>query len=108
MGEVRYKFGSRKGASIMHKNHKYHTNYIYIIYNLHGLSPRANYTDRAIAACQRSKCQLFADRGCRLVIVTDHHGRILGFLDRRYIYIYIYIYYNINCLNYAQTKHNRT
>jgi hypothetical protein len=25
---------------------------------LHGLSPRANYTDRATAACQRSDCQL--------------------------------------------------
>jgi hypothetical protein len=30
---------------------------------LHGLSPRANYTDRATAACRRSDCQLFADRG---------------------------------------------
>jgi hypothetical protein len=26
---------------------------------LHGLSPRANYTDRATAACRRSDCQLF-------------------------------------------------
>jgi hypothetical protein len=25
---------------------------------LHGLSPRANYTDRAHAACRRSECQL--------------------------------------------------
>jgi hypothetical protein len=25
---------------------------------LHGLSPRANYTDRAAAACRRSDCQL--------------------------------------------------
>jgi hypothetical protein len=24
---------------------------------LHGLSPRANYTDRATAACRRSDCQ---------------------------------------------------
>jgi hypothetical protein len=24
---------------------------------LHGLSPRANYTDRATAACRRSECQ---------------------------------------------------
>jgi hypothetical protein len=31
--------------------------------NFHGLSPRANYTDRATAACRRSDCQLFADRG---------------------------------------------
>jgi hypothetical protein len=25
---------------------------------IHGLSPRANYTDRATAACRRSDCQL--------------------------------------------------
>jgi hypothetical protein len=49
---------------------------------LHGLSPRANYTDRATAACRRSECQLFADRGCHVVSVTDPYGRILGFLDR--------------------------
>jgi hypothetical protein len=34
-----------------------------ILYNknknkLHGLSPRANYTDRATAACRQSDCQL--------------------------------------------------
>jgi hypothetical protein len=49
---------------------------------LHGLSPRANYTDRATANCRRSDCQLFADRGCHVVSVTDPYGRILGFLDR--------------------------
>jgi hypothetical protein len=49
---------------------------------LHGLSPRANYTDRATAVCRRSDCQLFADRGCQVVSVTDPYGRILGFLDR--------------------------
>jgi hypothetical protein len=47
-----------------------------------GLSPRANYTDRATAACRRSDCQLFADRGCYMVSVTDPYSRILGFLDR--------------------------
>jgi hypothetical protein len=47
----------------------------------HGLSPRANYTDRATAACRRSDCQLFADRECHVVRVTDPYGRILGFLD---------------------------
>jgi hypothetical protein len=36
-----------------------------------GLSPRANYTDRATAACRRSDCQLFADRGYHVVSVTD-------------------------------------
>jgi hypothetical protein len=49
---------------------------------LHGLSPRANYTNRATAARRRSDCQLFADRGCHVVSVTDLYGRILGFLDR--------------------------
>jgi hypothetical protein len=48
--------------------------------NLHGLSPRAN--DRATAACRRSDCQLFEDRGCHVVSVTDPYGRIVGFLDR--------------------------
>jgi hypothetical protein len=28
------------------------------IKKLHGLSPKANYTDRATAACRRSDCQL--------------------------------------------------
>jgi hypothetical protein len=49
---------------------------------LHDLSPRANYTDRETAACQRSDCQLFADRECHVVSVTDPYGRILGFIDR--------------------------
>jgi hypothetical protein len=30
---------------------------------LHGLSPRANYTDRATAACRRSDCQLLWIKG---------------------------------------------
>jgi hypothetical protein len=30
---------------------------------LHGLSPRANYTDRATAACRRSECQLLRIEG---------------------------------------------
>jgi hypothetical protein len=38
---------------------------------LHGLSPPANYTDRGTAACRRNDCQLFADRGCYVVSVTD-------------------------------------
>jgi hypothetical protein len=53
---------------------------------LHGLSPRANYTDLATAACQRSDCQLFADRGRHVVSVTDPHGRILCFLDRSHYF----------------------
>jgi hypothetical protein len=33
---------------------------------LHGLSPRANYTDRATAACRRSDCQLLRIKGATL------------------------------------------
>jgi hypothetical protein len=33
------------------------------IKKLHGLSPRANYTDRATAACRRSDCQLVRIKG---------------------------------------------
>jgi hypothetical protein len=50
------------------------------IKKLHGLSPRANYTDRATAACRRSDCQLLRIKGA--TCVTDPYGRILGFLDR--------------------------
>jgi hypothetical protein len=45
---------------------------------LHGLSPRANYTDRATAACRRSDCQLLRDKGCHVVSVTDPSGRIFS------------------------------
>jgi hypothetical protein len=55
---------------------------------LHGLSPRANYTDRATVACRQCDCQLFADRGCHVVSVTDPYGRILGFLDREPLLFY--------------------
>jgi hypothetical protein len=61
---------------------------IHIYTKLHGLSPRANHPDRATAACRRSDCQPFADRGCHVVSVTDPYGIILGFLDRsRYVSI---------------------
>jgi hypothetical protein len=49
---------------------------------LHGLGLRANYTDRATTASRLSKCQLFVDRGCHVVSVTDPYGRFLGFLER--------------------------
>jgi hypothetical protein len=52
------------------------------IKKIHGLSLRANYIYRATAACRRSYCQLFADRGCHVVSVTDPYGRIISFLDR--------------------------
>jgi hypothetical protein len=41
---------------------------------LHGLSTRANYTDRATAACRRSDFLTFC--------VRDPYGRILVFIDR--------------------------
>jgi hypothetical protein len=53
---------------------------------LHGLSPRANYTDRATAACRRSDCQILRIEGGHVVRVTDPYGRILGFLDRSRFY----------------------
>jgi hypothetical protein len=49
---------------------------------LRGLSPLANCTDRATAACRR--------RGCHVVGVTDSYGRILGFLYRsRYFFFQV-------------------
>jgi hypothetical protein len=41
-------------------------NYSNIKKKLHGLSPRANYTDRATAACRRSDCQLLRIEGTTL------------------------------------------
>jgi hypothetical protein len=42
---------------------------------LRGLSPRANYTDRAAAAGRRSYCQLLRVEGCHVVSATGPHGR---------------------------------
>jgi hypothetical protein len=39
------------------------TKFQYIKTKLHGLSPRANYTDRATAACRLSDCQLLRIEG---------------------------------------------
>jgi hypothetical protein len=47
-----------------------------------------NCTDRATADYRRSCCQRFADRGSQVVSVTDHYGRILGFLDSRSYYLF--------------------
>jgi hypothetical protein len=55
---------------------------LYYLEKLHGLSPRGNYTDRVTDACWQSVYQLFADRGCHVVSVTDPYGRVLVFLDR--------------------------
>jgi hypothetical protein len=60
--------------------------YIYIyIYILCGLSPWANYADRATAACW---FQLFAVRVCHVVSVTDPYGHILVFLDRSHYFFF--------------------
>jgi hypothetical protein len=53
---------------------------------LRGLSPPANYTDRATAACR----QLLWVENATAVSVTDPYGRILGFLDRsRYFFFQV-------------------
>jgi hypothetical protein len=42
---------------------------------LRGFGPRANYTDRATAACWRKLVPPFSNRGCRVVSATDSDGR---------------------------------
>jgi hypothetical protein len=49
---------------------------------LHGLSPQANYTDQATAACRRSDCQLLRIEGATWSAWQIPNGRILDFLDR--------------------------
>jgi hypothetical protein len=49
---------------------------------LHGLSPRANYTDRATAACRRSDCQLVRIEGATWSACRIPPAVFLGFLDR--------------------------
>jgi hypothetical protein len=58
------------------------------IKKLSGLSPRANYTDRATASCRRSWCQLLKVEGCSMVSATDLQGHILGFLDRSHYFFF--------------------
>jgi hypothetical protein len=43
----------------------------YLTNKLRGLSPLANYTNRATAACRRSSCQLLRIEGCRVVSAVD-------------------------------------
>jgi hypothetical protein len=54
--------------------------------DLHGLSSRANYTNRVTAACRRSDCQLLRIEGATWSALTDPYGRILGFLDRSHYF----------------------
>ena len=42
---------------------------------LRGLSPHANYTDRAAAAGRRNECQLLRIEGCHVVSATGPHSR---------------------------------
>jgi hypothetical protein len=57
------------GSKRIQKQRKVKTEYLKLkLKKLHGLSPRANYTDRVTADCRRSD---FADRGCHAVSVTD-------------------------------------
>jgi hypothetical protein len=51
-------------------------------YKLHGLSPQANYTDRATAACRRSDCQLVRIEGATWSVWRIPPAVFLGFLDR--------------------------
>jgi hypothetical protein len=54
------------------------------------LSPRANYTDQATAAYQRSLVLTLAYRGCHVISLTNSYGRILGFLHRsRYFFFQV-------------------
>jgi hypothetical protein len=52
---------------------------VYVLPKLHGLSPRANYTGRAIDRRLSAKwLPTFANKGCHVVSVTDPYGHILG------------------------------
>jgi hypothetical protein len=57
---------------------------------LRGLSPRENYTDRAIGRLSAKLVPTFVDRGCHVFRVTNPYGRILDFLDRnRYFFFQV-------------------
>jgi hypothetical protein len=55
---------------------------------LRGLSPRADYTDRATAAFRRSKCQLLDAEWYGVISAAEPYGRNLGFLDRSRYYFF--------------------
>jgi hypothetical protein len=54
---------------------------------LHGLSPRANYTDRATAACRRSDCQLVRIEDATWSALRIPPAAFLGFLDRSHYFL---------------------
>jgi hypothetical protein len=50
---------------------------------------QANYTDRAVATCRRSWCQVLRVEGCRVGSATGEHDPInLSFLDRSRYFIH--------------------
>jgi hypothetical protein len=57
---LRLKLTEPKALSILSNKYSILIEFFIIVIKkkLHGLSPRANYTDRATAACRRSDCQL--------------------------------------------------
>jgi hypothetical protein len=57
---------------------------------LRGLSPRANYSNRATAACRRSQCQLLWIENAAWSARLIPYGRILGFLTQiRYVFFQV-------------------
>jgi hypothetical protein len=55
---------------------------------LHALSPQANYTDQATAACWQNWCQLLQIEECRMVSQRMAKGCILGFLDQSHYFFF--------------------
>jgi hypothetical protein len=53
----------RELALVINSISAFSDNILVVEKKLHGLSPRANYTDRATAVCRRSNCQLLRIEG---------------------------------------------
>jgi hypothetical protein len=58
------------------------------IKELHGLSPRANYTHRARPPLSAKLVATSTDSVCQVVSVTDPYDRILGFVDRSRYFLF--------------------
>jgi hypothetical protein len=65
----KYKASGTESTTLERPNNEHITGISIFIYKqtnkLHGLSPRANYTDRATAASRRSDCQLLRIKGAK-------------------------------------------
>jgi hypothetical protein len=70
---------------------------------LSGFSPRANYTDRAIAVCRRSLCQLLRTERCCVGRAVYPYGHKLDFLDPRSRLLYLNTFAII--FGFSQFKH---